>query len=154
MVPGVYVVILRCQYFAYIASIFRAHSKAVHALWKSSLVTWKIALFFAEKWVGLGNSQWNVFNWQYGNHIEDIYHDLINLDKDEPTGSSGVDEVEIMDNILQQSGESSGCCCCCCHHWICINYFCRTSYLQIFWGMCPLIEHQVFTYKKVTFWKI
>ena len=26
------------------------------------------------------------------------------MDKDEPTGSSEVDEVEIMDNILQQSG--------------------------------------------------
>ena len=39
-----------------------------------------------------------------GNNIEDICSDLINLDKDEPTGSSEVDEVEIMDNILQQSG--------------------------------------------------
>jgi hypothetical protein len=26
------------------------------------------------------------------------------LDKDDPTGSSEVDEVEIMNNILQQSG--------------------------------------------------
>jgi hypothetical protein len=28
------------------------------------------------------------------------------LEKDEPTGSSEVDEVEIMDNILQQSGNA------------------------------------------------
>ena len=39
-----------------------------------------------------------------GINVEDICSDLINFDKDEPTGSSEVDEVEIMDNILQQSG--------------------------------------------------
>ena len=52
----------------------------------------------------MGNSQCRVFNGQYGIIIEDICYDLINLDNDEPTGSSEVDEVEIMDNILQQSG--------------------------------------------------
>ena len=45
-----------------------------------------------------------MFDGQYDNNIEDICSDLINLDKDEPTGSSEVDEVEIMDNILKQSG--------------------------------------------------
>ena len=45
-----------------------------------------------------------MFDGQYDNNIEDICSDLINLDKDEPTGSSEVEEVEIMDNILQQSG--------------------------------------------------
>ena len=51
----------------------------------------------------MGNSQSSVVNWQYCNNIEDIFYDLINLDKDEPNGSSEVDEVNLMDNILQQS---------------------------------------------------
>ena len=126
----VYVAITRCQYFAFIASIFWALSKTEHALWKSSSVTWKIALLFAEKWVRMGNSQWSVFDWQYGNNIEDICYDLINLDKDEPTGSSEVDDVEIMDNNLQQSGESLGWWWQWCQHWIYIDCFCSTSYLQ------------------------
>ena len=39
-----------------------------------------------------------------GINVADICSDLINFDKDEPTGSSEADEVEIMGNILQQSG--------------------------------------------------
>ena len=39
-----------------------------------------------------------------GINVEDICSDLIKLDQDEPTGSSEVDEVKFMDNILQQSG--------------------------------------------------
>ena len=104
----------------------------------------------------MGNIQWSALDWQYGNIIEDICYDLINLDKDESTGSSEVDEVEIMDNTLQQSGNVQ------------VNdvddvnieYISTTSAVQAicnicnFLGMCPLIVHQVFTYKKVTFWKI
>ena len=104
----------------------------------------------------MGNSQCRVFNGQYGIIIEDICYDLINLDNDEPTGSSEVDEVEIMDNILQQSGtvqvdEVDD---------VNIEYLSTTSTVQAicnicnFLGMCPLIVNQVFTYKKVTFWKI
>ena len=151
---GVYVVILRYQYFSFIDSIFRALSKIAHALWNRSSVTWKIALLFAKKWVGMGNSQQSVFNWQYGNHIEDICHDLINLDKDESTGSSEVDEVEIMDNILQQSGnvqvddnddDADN---------VNIEYISTTSVAQAicnicnFLWMCPLVVHQVFYLQK------
>ena len=104
----------------------------------------------------MGNIQWSALDWQYGNIIEDICYDLINLDKDESTGSSEVDEVEIMDNILQQSGnlqvdDIDD---------VNIEYISTTSTEQAicnicnFLGMCPLIVHQVFTYKKVTFWKI
>jgi hypothetical protein len=100
---GVCVIISRRQYISFTDSIFRALNKTAHPLWKSSLVTWKITLFFEENWAGMGNRQWSLFDWQYGNNIQDIWYDLINLDKDEPTGSSEVDEVEIMDNILQQS---------------------------------------------------
>ena len=39
---GVYVIITRCQCFAFMASIFRALCHTTHALWKSSLVTWKL----------------------------------------------------------------------------------------------------------------
>ena len=104
----------------------------------------------------MGNIQWSALDWQYGNIIEDICYDLINLDKDESTGSSEVDEVETMDNTLQQSGNVQ------------VNdvddvnieYISTTSAVQAicnicnFLGMCPLIVHQEFTYKKVTFWKI
>jgi hypothetical protein len=75
------------------------------------------------------------------------------LDKDEPTGLSEVDEVEIMDNILQQSGnvqvdDVDD---------VNIEYIYTTSTAQAicnFLGMCQLIVHQIFTYKKVIFWKI
>ena len=78
------------------------------------------------------------------------------MDKDEPTGPSKVDEVEIMDNSVQQSGnvqvddvDDAN-----------IEYISTTSTAQAicnicnFLGMCPLIVHQVFTYKKVSCWKI
>ena len=104
----------------------------------------------------MGNIQWSALDWQYGNIIEDICCDLINLDKDKSTGSSEVDEVEIMDNILQQSGnvqvdDVDD---------VIVEYISTTSTVQAicnicnFLGMCPLIVNQVFTYKKVTFWKI
>ena len=89
----------------------------------------------------MGNSQWSVFNWQFDNIIEDICYDLINSDKDESTGSSEVDEVEIMGNILQQSGnvqvdDVDD---------VNIEYISTTSTAQAicnicnFLGMCPLI---------------
>jgi hypothetical protein len=82
------------------------------------------------------------------------------LDKDESTGSSEVDEVEIMDNILQQSGniqvddndnDADN---------VNTEFISTASVAQAicnicnFLGICPLVVHQVFTYKKVTFWKI
>ena len=125
---------LCCYYkvpvFFFIASIFKAFLK-LHAHFQR-VVSYlkKIALLFAEKWVGMGNSHWSAFDWQYGNNIEDMCYYLINLDKDEPTGSSEVDDVEIMDNNLQQSGESSGWWRWC-QHWIYIECFCSASYLQL-----------------------
>ena len=80
-----------------------------------------------------------MLDWQYGNNIENICYHLINLDKDEPTGSSEVDEVEIMDNILQQSGNFPV------DDDVNIEYMSTTTAAQAicnlcnFLGMCPFI---------------
>ena len=44
-----------------------------------------------------------MFDGQYDNNIEDICSDLINLDKDEPTGSSEVEEVDRKSTRLNSS---------------------------------------------------
>ena len=73
--------------------------------------------------------------------MKDICYDLINLDNNESTGSTEVDEIEIMDNILQQSGnvqvdDVDD---------VNIEYISTTSTAQAicnicnFLGMCPLI---------------
>jgi hypothetical protein len=75
------------------------------------------------------------------------------LDKDEPTGSSEVDEVEIMDNILQQSGNVHG------DDDDDVNIGCisTTSAGQAICnllGMCPIDSASGIYLQKVTFWKI
>jgi hypothetical protein len=77
------------------------------------------------------------------------------LDKDEPTGSSEVDEAKIMDNILQQSGnvqvdDNDD---------VNIEYISTTSAAQAICNLqlsrnVPIDSASGIYLQKVTFWKI